>query len=233
MNRVIDGIDLDGLEWQPVNDNFEAVDNNSENRTGYIWVGFDEDGSAPEGSVAEGMIWSKNGNGATFYAVNEKTNGPKVGFEEITHQGTLDKIGTLNEDIQTQAKELVLRAAFELNLDVIVTQGLRTNKQQNNLYAQGRTQEQLNRVGLNDIVALPNANRVTNARAGQSLHNYGVAFDIVPLQNGSADWHSNRWEDIGALGVKIGLSWGGNWTSFQDRPHFDTGQTIEELQEGN
>jgi RHS repeat-associated protein len=233
-NRVIDGIELEGREWQPVNDEFENVDNNSENHTGFSWVGFNEDGTAPKGTVGEGMIWSANGNGATFYAVNETTNGPKVGYEEITHRGTLDKIGTLTANVQLHAKELVLRSSFELNLDIIVTQGLRTYEEQNNLYAQGRTQEQLNREGLDNVVARPNANRVTNARAGQSLHNYGVAFDIVPLlNNGLPDWNSDRWAEIGLLGERIGLSWGGNWASFQDRPHFDNGQSLQDLQNGN
>lgn len=232
-NRVIDGFELEGLEWQPVNDDRENVTNGADNHTGYTWVGFNEDGSAPEGTVADGIIWNSDETGGTYFGVNNKTNGPKVGFSEITHQGTLDKIGTLDEALQKPAKELVLRSKFELNTEVIVTQGLRTNEQQNNLYAQGRTQAQLNRVGLNNVTAQPNASRVTNARGGQSLHNYGVAFDIVPLRNGTPNWESNQWNNLGALGVRLGLFWGGNWTTFQDRPHFDNGQTVQELQQGN
>ena len=42
MNRVIDGIDLDGLEWQPVNENGQNVDVGSDQTTDYKWVGYDK-----------------------------------------------------------------------------------------------------------------------------------------------------------------------------------------------
>ncbi|WP_281169844.1 M15 family metallopeptidase [Flexithrix dorotheae] len=143
------------------------------------------------------------------------------------------RIETLNAEFQNTAKEIILRANDRHGIQLRITQALRTNEEQNNLYAQGRTQTQLNNVGLNHVTAQPNAQIVTNARGGQSLHNYGVAIDVVPIVNGTADWNSTEWNNIGEIGVRAGASWGGNWTNFVDLPHFDTGQTLEELQNGN
>ena len=93
-------------------------------------------------------------------------------------------------------------------INVMVTSGYRSFAAQNALYAQGRTKP-------GDIV--------TNARGGQSLHNYGLAVDVVPLDaNGQPNWNVSNgvWQKIGAAGKKQGMEWGGDWTSFVDRPHF-------------
>lgn len=93
-------------------------------------------------------------------------------------------------------------------INVMVTSGYRSFAEQNALYAQGRTTP---------------GNIVTNARGGQSLHNYGLAVDVVPLgANGQPNWNApnSTWQAIGAAGKRQGMEWGGDWTSFVDRPHF-------------
>lgn len=71
--------------------------------------------------------------------------------------------------------------------------------------------------------------KVTNARGGQSIHNYGLAFDYVILldkdNNGtfeSIDWNiSSEWHRIVINYFKEkGYEWGGDWKSFKDYPHF-------------
>lgn len=90
-------------------------------------------------------------------------------------------------------------------LDVRVVQGLRTYAEQDALFAQGRTRR---------------GPKVTNARGGQSNHNFGLAVDLCPFDDGVADWDNDRaFTLIGAAGKKNGLEWGGDWTSFPDRPH--------------
>ena len=85
-----------------------------------------------------------------------------------------------------------------------VVQGLRTIEEQNALYAQGRTKP---------------GNIVTNAKGGQSWHNRGVAVDIAFINSdGSVDFNVS--EAHARLGEEAGLEWGGRWTSFQDKPHF-------------
>jgi peptidoglycan L-alanyl-D-glutamate endopeptidase CwlK len=62
---------------------------------------------------------------------------------------------------------------------------------------------------------------VTNAKPGQSFHNYGLAIDVCPFINGKPDWKSKLWDRIGALGESIGFAWGGRWKSIKDLPHFE------------
>jgi peptidoglycan L-alanyl-D-glutamate endopeptidase CwlK len=58
-------------------------------------------------------------------------------------------------------------------LQILVYCGFRSDKEQDALYRKGRT---------------AGGQVVTNARAGQSFHNYGRAIDYVPVKNGEASW---------------------------------------------
>jgi uncharacterized protein (TIGR02594 family) len=83
-NRVIDGIDLEGLEWQPVNSKGENVPTNDVNNiVDYKWVGFeskivvpykDPQLVAPVGTVAEAQInFVQNGlEFAEYYGVDKE-----------------------------------------------------------------------------------------------------------------------------------------------------------------
>jgi peptidoglycan L-alanyl-D-glutamate endopeptidase CwlK len=62
--------------------------------------------------------------------------------------------------------------------------------------------------------------RVTNARGGQSNHNFGIAWDIGVFDAGAYLPESPVYSMLGEEIVLPGLEWGGNWTTFQDRPHF-------------
>lgn len=113
-------------------------------------------------------------------------------------------------------------------LNVFITQTYRSVEYQNSLYAQGRTQAQLNAVGLSGVKAEPSKPRVTNAKGGTSEHDRTLAgvpasraFDIAFMSNGAASWaDSMPWAKAGAIGRGLGLEWGGDWKSFVDRPHF-------------
>jgi len=95
---------------------------------------------------------------------------------------------------------------------VIITGGSRTYAEQDALYAQGRTK--------------PGA-IVTNAKAGESWHNFAIAFDVTVFQNGKMVSTASPYHDLGALAQKHGLEWGGNWKT-PDMPHFQlaTGLTL-------
>ena len=96
--------------------------------------------------------------------------------------------------------------AKENGIDFVVAQGFRSIEEQNKLYAQGRTKP---------------GKVVTNARGGDSLHNFGVAFDVCPLVSGKADWKNIKaFNKLGELGKSLGLEWGGDWKKFPARPHF-------------
>jgi len=78
--------------------------------------------------------------------------------------------------------------------------------------------------------------KVTNAKGGQSIHNYGLAFDIVLLydrdDNGifeEASWSlltdfdkdgGSDWGEIVSYFKSKGWEWGGDWKFFKDYPHF-------------
>lgn len=86
-------------------------------------------------------------------------------------------------------------------------QGTRTFEQQQAIYDQGRT--------------TPGA-IVTKARPGDSYHQYGLAFDVVPVAyKNLKDWNPSGpyWQTIGQIGESLGLEWGGRWSS-PDEPHF-------------
>jgi len=116
----------------------------------------------------------------------------------------------------------------------------RSIDEQNALYTQGRTKlfdTNGNRLG-----------KVTNAKGGQSYHNYGLAVDIVLLidtdGNGSyetASWDTKKdsdvdgkidWMECVAIFKKYGWEWGGDWAKFKDAPHFQKtfGYTTAQLQ---
>lgn len=116
--------------------------------------------------------------------------------------------------IEYKRKELIALSR-EKGLKLITTSGLRSFSEQDRLYSQGRGDS--------------GGSVVTNARGGQSWHNYGLSFDVA-FDNGHGvptwdqyDMNGNGiddWTEIGEIGVSIGLEWGGNWVSFVDRPHF-------------
>ncbi len=90
---------------------------------------------------------------------------------------------------------------------IFVTSTLRTFFEQDQLFAQGRTKP---------------GKIVTYARGGESNHNHGRAFDVAFKSPPAADPFddANPWERIGEIGKSLGLEWGGDWTRFSDRPHF-------------
>lgn len=92
---------------------------------------------------------------------------------------------------------------------------MRTFAEQDALYAQGRTAP---------------GKIVTNAKGGQSYHNYGLAIDVVEIKSGQAIWNTN-WSEISKIGIRNGFEWGGNFKGFIDKPHFQMtlGYSIPEL----
>jgi peptidoglycan LD-endopeptidase CwlK len=113
-------------------------------------------------------------------------------------------IGTLLPEVQPYARALVTKAAAN-GITIKVISGLRTYAEQDDLYAQGRTKP---------------GQIVTNARAGYSNHNFGIAFDIGVFEGSRYLDESPKYKAVGVLGMDLGLEWGGNWKTIQDEPHF-------------
>jgi peptidoglycan L-alanyl-D-glutamate endopeptidase CwlK len=128
-------------------------------------------------------------------------------------------------DLIPQAKERVekfIELCKNAGIDLLITSTYRDIESQNALYSQGRTT-----VG----------KIVTNAKGGDSYHNYRCAVDVVPLINGKPDWDSSSpiWSKLGKLGKEAGLEWAGDWRSFREFAHFQytSGLVIAQLKTGN
>ncbi|MEY4564038.1 MAG: Peptidoglycan L-alanyl-D-glutamate endopeptidase CwlK precursor [Pseudomonadota bacterium] len=113
-------------------------------------------------------------------------------------------IASLLPEVQPLARALVQKAA-QNGIQIKVISGLRSFAEQDALYAKGRT------------TAGP---KVTNARAGHSNHNFGMAFDVGVFERSAYVPDSPKYKAVGALGMDLGLEWGGSWTTIVDQPHF-------------
>jgi peptidoglycan L-alanyl-D-glutamate endopeptidase CwlK len=82
---------------------------------------------------------------------------------------------------------------------------LRTKAEQDAIYAQGRTKP---------------GKIVSNAKYPQSLHCWGIAFDIAVKIGGKVTWDVTHYKKVGSIGQRVGLEWGGAWAKFPDYPHF-------------
>ncbi|MGL5346303.1 MAG: peptidoglycan-binding protein [Peptostreptococcaceae bacterium] len=128
-------------------------------------------------------------------------------------------LNTLHPYVKFLANKFLEKCRQE-NFPVAIYFTYRTIKEQDELYAKGRTTK---------------GPKVTNARGGYSYHNYGLAFDAAPLVNGKIDWNNESlFKKMGQIGESVGLEWGGNWKSFKDTPHFQWtgGLTVRELLAG-
>lgn len=105
----------------------------------------------------------------------------------------------------------------EGNVDFTITYGLRTVEEQQNLYAQGRTKE---------------GNIVTNCDGVKNIsyHQTGKAIDFTPYPF-DGDWKNlKQFEKIGREFIRVSellgyeCSYGGDWKSFKDWPHFQLGK---------
>lgn len=154
----------------------------------------------------------------------------ELGKEDKLHE-YLDKYNGFDEYVKYLKPELSndilplvkrkMDALFALakiiGLNLRMTSGYRSIKEQNELYARGRTKK---------------GNIVTNARGGESMHNYRVAFDIVDRNKGY-NLSDLQWKALGIFWNRLGGEWGGNW-DFVDKPHFELtlGYKLKDFQTG-
>lgn len=127
------------------------------------------------------------------------------------------KLADLHPDVQPLAQQFLDKCAAQ-GIDILVTCTYRSGEEQDELYAKGRTAA---------------GSIVTNAKAGQSKHNFNIsgqpaslAFDVVPLRNGKPVWGTKGedlvlWLRVGGIGESVGLEWAGRWRRFKEFPHFE------------
>ncbi len=108
--------------------------------------------------------------------------------------------------------------AAKHNLTVKIISGLRSYAEQATLYAKGRTTP---------------GPKVTNARPGFSNHNFGTAWDIGLFKGKRYLTASPIYTEIGQAARSLGLTWGGDFKSFKDTPHYElpTGHTLAQMRQ--
>ena len=123
--------------------------------------------------------------------------------------------------------KLLQKKCAQKSIKIKATECLRTAKEQDALYAKGRTAP---------------GHKVTNAcgKDAKSMHQWGVAFDVAidmdTDNDGDVDirdlYNVKLLNVVGKIGQSIGLEWGGSWQSIVDKPHFqlpDWGSTPKKL----
>lgn len=141
---------------------------------------------------------------------------------------TIERIELLHPKLRAEAKQIYEEICKALTSEAFCrfTHTLRTFKEQDDLYAKGRS------------VA---GQRVTNAKAGQSFHNYGMAIDFTLIKQGKAVWSRGEdfdgdkipdWMEVVKIFKKYDWEWGGDWT-WKDYPHLQKtfGYTTSQLYE--
>ena len=138
---------------------------------------------------------------------------------------TLDRTNLLHPSIRKEVMDTITSIEnnkFPPTVKIRIVQGLRTIEEQNALFAQGRTKP---------------GSIVTNAKGGNSYHNYGLAFDFVLMydkdNNGTYEalsWDINYdfdkdgvkdWQEVVTPFKTLSYTWGGDFKSITDSPHLE------------
>lgn len=104
-------------------------------------------------------------------------------------------------------------------VEVILTCTHRSNEEQTALYNQPTDKKDNDGDGKID----ESDEKVTNAKAGQSPHNYkpSLAIDVAFKVNGKIDWSSKWFTAFSKYMISEDIVWGGNWKSIKDLPHYE------------
>lgn len=147
---------------------------------------------------------------------------------------SLPRINGLHPTVRQQVINSIeeVEKGFPVWMAVRVVEATRSIEYQNELYAQGRTKP---------------GKIVTNAKGGQSYHNYGLAIDFAILVDANRDgkydtlsWDTGAdmdkdqnkdWLEVAKVFKAAGFEWGGDFQSIKDYPHFQRsfGYSVQQL----
>ena len=145
------------------------------------------------------------------------------------------RISSLDVTIRNKVLDMIAHLERE-KIKYRVLETRRSPAVQEAYYAQGR--ENYQRIcSLRDLAGLP---KIGEAEAKniitwtkKSRHIDGMAIDIVPVRDGKIPWNvkdaetAELWFQIGKIGEKYGLEWGGRWSPIgafglgRDNPHYE------------
>lgn len=133
-------------------------------------------------------------------------------------QTSIARLNQLHPAIRESALRAYRKAVkiTPVGVHPVIVQTIRSFEEQDLLYQKGRTRP---------------GPKVTDARAGQSYHNYGLAIDFCNAINGKLVWPKvpdRNWMIVVECFKEEGFKWGGDWKSFQDNPHFEKSFGLKE-----
>lgn len=140
---------------------------------------------------------------------------------------SINRIAKIHPKLRAEAATILLEIQAK-GIDIRITQGLRTIAEQDALYAQGRTKP---------------GNIVTKAKGGSSFHNFGLAVDFCLLRkDGTISFDMKEdmdkdgkkdWMEVVEVFKAHGWTWGGNFKSIIDTPHFEKtfGYVLSQIKE--
>ena len=127
------------------------------------------------------------------------------------------------DDLHPKVKDmcnLFISSCKKEGIAILITSTYRDIESQNKLYSQGRTEP---------------GKKVTNAKGGQSFHNWKVAFDFVPIVSGKAQWNDlSLFKRCGEIAKTHGLEWAGDWKTFKEYAHcqYTSTLSLKDFQDG-
>lgn len=134
----------------------------------------------------------------------------------LTEKWLLDKanqklnVSGMNKTV-AEITRSVIKEMYKKGIYVGVAQAYRSKAEQDKLYAKGRR-------------GIVGEKIVTNAKGGQSNHNFGVAVDLFQYSSDGSEalfLTDTHFMQIVKEMKKHGMKWGGDWSSFKDFPHFE------------
>lgn len=142
-----------------------------------------------------------------------------VDFKYLMDRSEKELVG-VHPVVAEKTRELI-KKAYDEGIGIAIVQGFRSFAEQDALYAKGRT--------------IKGVAKVTNAKGGQSIHNYGLAVDFCIFdEKKQPDWTVNKdWKRVVEIAEGLGFESGIHW-KFYDAPHLQMtfGLTLKQLQAG-
>lgn len=132
-------------------------------------------------------------------------------------QNSLDKMNKVHPRLIAFMKELIQITPYDFK----ITSGMRTAKEQANLYQQGRSKPGL-------IVTNADGYKYCSNHQ-EKVDGYGYAVDVCILKytsKGDIDWNFKYYKELyeiakkNSLLEKYGIEWAGNWKKFQEGAHY-------------
>lgn len=133
-----------------------------------------------------------------------------------------ERLALVYPDIAVRWRRVAEDFWAQHKLALRVSEGIRSIEAQAALWAQGRTAP---------------GKIVTYSKPGESLHHYGLAVDACFAGADPFLEHEPRaeflWREYGRIATSHGLTWGGAWSRFVDRPHVQLtyGLTLQQIKE--